>query len=133
LQIHSKNILYLLIIFENDTKTFMLELILLMADLAPTPLISPIAIDQPHLQSIALYYSPRCPHSQRVLSYIRKHQLAIPLKNVLIDSQAKQQLKQIGGYSIVPCLIVNGAPIYNDGDIIEWLADHQDQLPKGNN
>jgi glutaredoxin len=107
----------------------MLELLILLANLTPSPPSILSAIEQPHLRSIALYYSPRCPHSKRVISYIQKKHLLISLRDVTTDPEAKEQLKRIGGYSIVPCLIVNETPIYNDDDIISWLTYHDDQLP----
>lgn len=108
----------------------MLRLLFLLTGFAAIFSMTPCpAIEQPKLQSMVLYYSPRCPHSQKVLSYIKSRQLAVPLNNVLADKNAKEDLKRIGGHAIVPCLVVNGTPIYNDNVIISWLADHQDQLP----
>jgi glutaredoxin len=81
------------------------------------------------VQSIALYYSPRCPHSQRVLSYMRSQNISVPLKDVTQDSQAKEELRVIGGHLIVPCLIVDGSPIYQDADIIQWLSENLKTIP----
>jgi len=77
---------------------------------------------------ITLYYSPQCPYSQKVLSYLKKSGIQIPMKNVKIDSTARDELQQIGGHLIVPCLVVDGQPIYNADDIIDWLSDHQEDL-----
>ncbi|MGH2611551.1 MAG: glutaredoxin family protein [Rhabdochlamydiaceae bacterium] len=81
--------------------------------------------EKPRIQLIALYYSPKCPHSQKVLSYISSHKLSVPLKDVTQDEQAKEELRTMGGYMVVPCLIVDGKPIYQDKDIIEWLSEHE--------
>ncbi len=75
-------------------------------------------------ESIALYYKPSCPHSQRVLAYMKSHNISIPLKNVAASPQAKKELEILGGHLIVPCLIVDGTPIYNDTDIIAWLKSN---------
>lgn len=108
----------------------MLELFLLMTPLYLAVQAPPAAVEQPRIQSIALYYSPRCPHSQKVLSYLNTTNLLIPLKDVTKNTNAKEELRQTGGHLIVPCLIVNEAPIYNDHQIIEWIGDHHDQLPR---
>lgn len=79
---------------------------------------------------VTLYYTPQCPYSQKVLSYLRKLSLDIPMKNVKIDNPARKELEEIGGYLVVPCLIVNGQAIYDANDIIAWLIAHQDDLPK---
>lgn len=108
----------------------MLEIFLLITPFCSIPQAPPAAIEQTRIQSIALYYSPRCPHSQKVLSYLNTTDLSIPLKDVTKSSVAKEELRETGGHLIVPCLIVNGSPIYNDHAIIEWMSDHHDQLPK---
>jgi glutaredoxin len=77
---------------------------------------------------MTLYYSPRCPHSQKVLSYLTQTGLKIPMKNVLQDRQAKKELQESGGFMIVPCLVVNGKAIYDASDIIQWLSTHEKNL-----
>jgi glutaredoxin 3 len=92
-----------------------------LADLTTAPI---VATEQSQVQSIALYYSPKCPHSQRVLAYLRSQNLSIPLKDVTRDSAAKEVLREVGGYLIVPCLIVDGKAIYEDATIIQWLSEN---------
>ncbi|MBS0649150.1 MAG: glutaredoxin [Verrucomicrobia bacterium] len=80
--------------------------------------------------NVALYYSPRCPYSKKVLAYLQQHSLTIPLKNVLGDQEAKDELVKYGGYLIVPCLVVNGNAIYDAQNIIDWLSQNQQYLSK---
>jgi glutaredoxin len=84
----------------------------------------------PKTYQATLYYSPQCPYSQKVVSYLKESKIDIPMKNVKLDNPARKELEEVGGYLIVPCLIVNGEAIYNANDIIDWLSDHQDDLPK---
>lgn len=77
---------------------------------------------------ITLYYSPRCPHSQKVLAYLNQSGIKISLKNVLQDANAKKELQECGGYMIVPCLVVNGRAIYDASDIIQWLSVHEKEV-----
>jgi len=77
-----------------------------------------------------LYYSPRCPHSQKVLSFLRQENITLPLKDVTQDENAKEELINVGGYAVVPCLIIDGKPIYDDNAIITWISDHKSQLAK---
>jgi glutaredoxin 3 len=81
-------------------------------------------------KEVALYYSPRCPYSQKVLSYIRKNDLEVTLKDITVDAKAKDELIKYGGHKIVPCLLVDHVPIYNANDIIDWLSKHQVSLSK---
>jgi len=79
---------------------------------------------------ITLYYSPQCPYSKKVLSYLKQSGIKIPMKNVRGDSAARDELQQRGGHLVVPCLIVNGEAIYDSNDIIDWLSAHQEDLSK---
>ena len=101
----------------------LIPLLLTIGDLATTTT-SSVNADAPQIQSIALYYSPKCPHSQRVLAYMKSQNISIPLKDVTQDKQAKEELRVTGGHLIVPCLIVDGRPIYEDADIIQWLSQN---------
>ncbi len=102
-------------------------LFLIFGSMAPAPT-ALVAAEEFQIQSIALYYKPTCPHSKKVLSYLRSQHISIPLKDVTKDKQAKEDLRVIGGYLIVPCLIVNGSPIYDASDIIQWLSEHRKSL-----
>jgi glutaredoxin len=77
---------------------------------------------------LTLYYSPYCPYSQEVLSYLQKIQKTIPLKNVKKDPGAKEELKRIGGVLEVPCLVINDHALYKSDVIIQWLYEHEDEL-----
>ena len=77
---------------------------------------------------ITLYYSPSCPYCTKVLSYLKKTGIQIPMKNVKNDSEAREELLKVGGHAYVPCLVVDGEAIYNANDIIDWLSAHQDDL-----
>jgi glutaredoxin len=79
---------------------------------------------------IMLYYSPQCPYSKKVLAYLERSGIKIPMKNVKADPAAKEELQQQGGHLVVPCLIVNGEPIYDANNIIDWLSAHQEDLSK---
>lgn len=73
---------------------------------------------------VALYYSPRCPYSQKVLSYVKSNNIQIPLKDVTRDREARDELQKYGGHLVVPCLLVDHKSIYNANEIIDWLSKH---------
>jgi glutaredoxin 3 len=78
---------------------------------------------------LILYYAPYCPYSQKVIEYLHKIQKQIPLKNLNKDPQAKAELKNVGGKLQVPCLVIDGKPLYESDDIIDWISKHRDELP----
>lgn len=69
-----------------------------------------------------LFYRPTCPFCQKVLSYMREHDIDLPLRDISSDPGARDELVSVGGKSQVPCLFINGAPMYESGDIIAYLA-----------
>ncbi len=104
---------------------YFLVLSLLLQGIMPFKTFS---IEMAQTYQVDLYYSPRCPHSQKVLSYLKESNTHITLRNVIHDPQAKKELQEYGGFMIVPCLVVNGKAIYDASDIIEWLSSHQQDL-----
>ena len=72
---------------------------------------------------IVLYYSSKCPYSKKVVDYISSRKIDVVMKNVLYDAKAKEELRQYG-HMVVPCLVVDGEPIYDANAIVEWLSNH---------
>ena len=83
-----------------------------------------LPIEAPEL---TLYYAPWCYYSNKVLNYLKRIHKAVPLKDIQ-NTLYKEELIRIGGKRQVPCLIVDGKPIYESNEIIAWLSSHQDLL-----
>lgn len=47
--------------------------------------------------------------------------IKIPMKDILKDPANRQELVKIGGKGQVPCLVIDGKPLYESLDIIEWF------------
>lgn len=74
------------------------------------------------MSNLILYYYPTCPYCKKVTRFIEKHNLnKIELKNINQDEQAEKELIKVGGKRQVPCLFINGEPLYESNDIISWL------------
>ena len=78
--------------------------------------------------NLVLYYTTYCPYSQKVLKYLKKIHKQLPMKNLANDPLAKEELKKVGGKMQVPCLVIDGNPMYESNEIIHWLSQHQDEL-----
>ena len=72
---------------------------------------------------ISLFYRPTCPFCQKVIAYMDKHQIIVPMEDIS-DTEQQQQLVSIGGKSQVPCLVVDGKALYESDDIIAWMQEH---------
>ncbi|MCB1071842.1 MAG: glutathione S-transferase N-terminal domain-containing protein [Chlamydiales bacterium] len=77
---------------------------------------------------LVLYYNPHCPYCQKVLDFLKSMGKEIPLKNVENDAKAKEELLHLGGKTQVPCLFIDGKPLYESADIIDWLEQKKDIL-----
>ncbi len=77
---------------------------------------------------LVLYYSPSCGYSQKVVRYLKQIHKTVPMKNVINDREAKEELRKFGGIMQVPCLLIDGKPLYESDLIIQWLSEHQEDL-----
>jgi glutaredoxin len=85
-------------------------------------------MEDDHRPIVVLYYKPSCPYSKKVLDHIEKEGLEVSLKNIETDSKAKEELLHLGGKVQVPCLFIDGKPLYESNDIIDWMKEKKDQL-----
>lgn len=50
--------------------------------------------------------------------------MTIPERNISTDSDAEQILIAVGGKRQVPCLFIDGKPLYESSDIIAWVQEN---------
>ena len=72
-------------------------------------------------QNLVLYYYRSCPYCIPVLRYLDDRGIELTLRNTLETPDAREELVGIGGKSLVPCLVIDGKPLYESDDIIDWL------------
>lgn len=75
-------------------------------------------------KSLDLYYYDECPYCQKVLRAMRRLGIEdkIVLKNILLSHEAASTLVRVGGKRQVPCLFIDGVPMYESDDIVAWLT-----------
>jgi len=64
-----------------------------------------------------------CPYCLRVMASMKSLGLEIPMRNIRQDPAALAELIRVGGSKQVPCLFVNGKPLYESSDIIRYLQN----------
>lgn len=74
------------------------------------------------MRDLVLYYKPSCPYCQKVLAVCQARDITLPLRDVQADPEALATLIQVGGKKQVPCLFIDGNPLYESDAIIEYLA-----------
>ncbi len=76
------------------------------------------------------YYFDSCPYCQRVIKVINKHNIKVNWIDIYEDLKSLQKLVQITGRKTVPCLFIDGDPMHESADIMEWLEKNVDRLTK---
>lgn len=70
---------------------------------------------------LELYMKPTCPYCIKVINFMEDNGVAIPLRDIETDEEAAKTLVAVGGKRQVPCLFIDGQPLYESDDIIAWL------------
>lgn len=74
---------------------------------------------------LKLYMFDTCPYCRRVISEIEAQgRTDIEYKNIRKNEEDRKTLEEVGGKSQVPCLFIDGKPLYESADIIAWLKEH---------
>ena len=79
---------------------------------------------------LVLYKYDACPFCYRVQSWLDGRDLDVTFRDTRMDPSARQALIDKTGRSTVPCLFIDGEPMFESGDIVDWLqANYGDQQP----
>ena len=74
---------------------------------------------------LELYMFETCPFCRRVLNYIDESgRTDVELHDIHKSAEDRMRLIQVGGMEQVPCLFIDGQPMYESLDIINWLKEH---------
>ena len=75
--------------------------------------------------TLELYKMDTCPYCRKVMSYIESSgRNDIVYKDIIQSRDAEEELIKTGGKRQVPCLFIDGEPLYESLDIIDWLEAH---------
>lgn len=72
-----------------------------------------------------LYMFQGCPFCRRVLAAIEAAgRMDVTLHDIHKNNDDRRTLLAVGGKEQVPCLFIDGEPLYESLDIIAWLEAH---------
>ncbi|MCK6528683.1 glutaredoxin [Myxococcota bacterium] len=74
---------------------------------------------------LILYTREDCPYCAKVVRYIDRIGAAVEYRDIGQEPRYRQELKQIGGKVQVPCLVIDGQPMYESDDIVRWLSNER--------
>lgn len=74
---------------------------------------------------LELFKFDTCPYCRRVMSFIEQQgRTDIEYRDIHASEENRARLVEIGGKQQVPCLFIDGEPLYESMDIINWLEAH---------
>lgn len=74
---------------------------------------------------LELFKYDTCPYCVKVMNYIDSaRRTDIVYRDIHKSDEAAKELVAIGGKRQVPCLFIDGKPLYESLDIIQWLKEH---------
>ena len=82
------------------------------------------------MAKLELFYFEACPFCQHVLAIIDQLNLKVNYSDIMNSLDKRSQLINDTGRSTVPCLYINGEPMFESQDIISWLKNNAPSLEK---
>lgn len=79
-------------------------------------------------EELMLYYRMDCPFCVRVLSFLEEESIDIPMIDISVDEQAASDLYELADRYTVPCLRVQGVPMHESLDIMNWLLENKGEI-----
>ena len=76
------------------------------------------------MPELTLYSSDFCPFCRKVTSYLQGRSISVDIKDTMEDPAARGELSAATGRTTVPCLFIDGAPLFESNDIIQWFKDN---------
>ena len=73
---------------------------------------------------LLLYHFESCPYCKRVRDFLASEQIVIPMKDVKLDPHARVAMYQATNKTQVPCLFIDGTPLFESAAIIQWFKDN---------
>jgi glutaredoxin 3 len=75
---------------------------------------------------LELIHKWQCPYSARVRDFIDEHGLKdkVDFTEIGEAAGARDKLSSLTGKTQVPCLVVDGRPILESADIVQWLQQN---------
>ena len=76
------------------------------------------------MPELTLYLTNWCPFCVKVKRYLASRGIEVEEKDTSADMNARQELFDLTRKSQVPCLVIDGKPLLESDDIIQWFEDN---------
>jgi glutaredoxin len=72
-------------------------------------------------RDLVLFKYDTCPYCGRVFAKLNALGMQIPMRDIHREAAARTELLEKTGRTTVPCLFVDGEPLFESLDIVAWL------------
>ncbi len=76
------------------------------------------------MENLRLFVLPNCPYCNKVRNYLEDKDFNVEIVDVNVPEN-QDELMRVGGQDMVPCLFIDGVPLYESSDIIQWFKDRE--------
>lgn len=66
-----------------------------------------------------------CPYCNKVRRYMKDNDINVEMVDIHADPKNQDDLMKLGGQDQVPMLLIDGKPLYESSDIIEWFKNNK--------
>lgn len=77
------------------------------------------------MKDLKLFYMEGCPYCNKVRKYMKNNDINVEMVDIYADPKNQDDLMKLGGQDQVPMLLIDGKPLYESSDIIEWFKNNQ--------
>lgn len=77
------------------------------------------------MEDLKLFFMETWPFCQKVGNFLKEKGIDVPILDINKDPKHKEELKRVGGKVQVPMLLIDGKPLYESDDIIEWFKKNR--------
>lgn len=77
------------------------------------------------MEDLKLFIMETCPFCQKVVKFLDEKGIDVEMLDINKDPKNKEELKRNGGKVQVPMLSIDGKPLYESDDIIEWFKKNK--------
>ncbi len=76
------------------------------------------------MKELRLFYFDGCPFCNKVRKYMSENDIEVEMVDIKASAKNRDELVNVGGKAQVPCLFVDGTPLYESDDIIQWFKEN---------
>ena len=75
--------------------------------------------------SLILYHFESCPYCAKVRATVKELGVELEMRDTREDDKFRDELLELTGRTQVPCLVIDGKPMHESDDIVDWLRENR--------